>query len=118
MERLYEDSATTALFISAIALALVSALAVNVLPQFQYIFSGFGTELPFWLDWVYGSYSYWWISATVMFVLFVLSFVPDIKRSSSFQSASAQIAMVGLIVAFLQVVFSVLAIYLPVFQSA
>lgn len=118
MERLYEDSATTALFISATVLALVSALATNVLPQFQDIFGGFVTELPVWINWVYGSYSYWWLSASVMFVLFALSFVPDIKRSSLFQYASTHIAMAGLVLASVLVVFSVLAIYLPVFQSA
>ncbi|GGD74561.1 hypothetical protein [Lacimicrobium alkaliphilum] len=118
MERFYEDSATTALFISATALALVSGLASNVLLQFQDIFGGFGVGLPFWLGWVYGSYSYWWISATAMFVLFGFSFVPDIKRSSLFKHASTHIAMVGLVVASVLIVFSVLAIYLPVLHSA
>ncbi|ALS98243.1 hypothetical protein [Lacimicrobium alkaliphilum] len=117
MERLHKNT-TTALFISAIALAMVSILAVNILPQFQEILRGFDAKPSFWVGWVYVSYSYWWVLAAMVFLHFMLSLIPDIKYSRRFQKVSVQVAMSGLVVSFLLIIFSILAIYLPVLQSA
>lgn len=117
MESLNKHTSTL-LFTAAMAVVGVWTGLFISLTQFQEIQQGFNTELPLWLSWVFPSFSYWFIVAVALFILFGLSFKSSLKISITFNKMAVKASVVGYVAAVAFVVFSLLAIYWPVMQSA
>jgi len=72
MERL-NNHVSILLVYSALAVGITCGGTYFILGTFEEIFREFNTQLPVILSWVFPSYRFWWISAFILLVMFVLS---------------------------------------------
>jgi len=111
------------LIVSTIVLSLM-ILGINLtVPTFQTVFDGFGTQLPLSTAVVIESYQYWWALLTIPVVLlgvifFKKTFLETTNTSNNIFALTSFAIAANCIAAILLLVFSIYAMWAPVFDSA